>query len=99
MGGDGVCLLPSTRPEGWDRESWNCVSRPHQKEIIESYRLEAEKAKEAKGDVAAEPVADTVGGSSCVSVGPGGAPSAVALSDPKLPDLPRSKVNRILNKQ
>ena len=75
------------------------MSRPHQKECIEGYRLEAEKAKEAKGVVAAELVADTAGGSSSGSVGPGGAPSAVALSAPKLPDLLTSKLNRIQNKK
>ncbi len=30
VGVDGVRLLPSNRPEGWDRESWNCINRIHQ---------------------------------------------------------------------
>jgi hypothetical protein len=99
VGVDGVRLLPSTRPEGWDRESWNAVSRPHQKQIIESYRLEAEKAKEVKGGVKIEPVADTVGGDSSGSGGPGGVPPAVALPSSPLPDLLTSKLSRVAQKK
>ena len=73
------------------------MSHPHRKQIIESYRLEAEKA--AKDLAKAEPFAETVGGGSSGSVGPGGAPAAVARHDPPLPGLLMSKIHREINKK
>ncbi len=99
VGVDKVRLRPSTRPASWDRESWSCISRIHQKEIIESYRLEDVKRLEEKGAKAPEDPAETGGSSGSGSVDPGGAASPSVSVPAALPSLLTNCIQRTKQKQ
>ncbi len=71
----------------------------HQKQIIESYKLEAGIKGKAKVDVVVECAADTGGASSSGPGGLGGAPPPAAAACTALPSLLTSYFNRLVNKQ
>ncbi len=101
VGVDGVRLLPSTRPEGWEREVWKTVNRVHQKQIIDAYKtgyFAPMEKKDVKDEAMPEPAAEVVGGEPSGSGYPGGAPPAAKPPDAALPSLLTSYHKRVANK-